>query len=259
MRAKKRKSVKKIDISILTYNRPEYLCLLFKDLEREISKNKDKFIVTIRIYNDFSKLNYRKPLEVIRRNRWVIFNEKRNNGKVNAWRLVTKQYRKCLNSTADYFIFLPDDVRLCNNFLKRVTETWDSIKDDKKISLTLAKDSGRDRGLGPGPCWTNMAPKKINNVWLTGWSDGLIICNKEYLHKLNFRINAIKKSRFKDKHISSGVGRDVSKRLTSLGYNLYCVDKSLVRFSDPESKMNKEERKRNPLIALDFVDEKSNN
>jgi hypothetical protein len=84
----------------------------------------------------------------------------------------------------------------------------------------------------------------------------MFISEKKYFEILGYKCSEVPAKRFRTKNISSGVGRQASLQIVRSGHKLYCVDRSLVKFVACKSKMNKEERILNPMIALDFIDAK---
>jgi hypothetical protein len=240
-----------ITIYIKSFNRARYALKLIND----IVKNKQKYKIKVILIDDCSSQNYSSVKNILNKNGWEYTRLRKNHGRQEAWMVSNVIYSDVKNRTSKYFMVFPDDIRLCENFFNIAIKYWESIADINKVSMVLAKDSGRDKGRGPGPCWTGFNPVLLNNfVWKTGWVDEFFIAEEKYFRKMNYQISKIPKARFSNnKNISSGVGRDASVRLHGAGFGLYCVNKSLAVFVNCNSEMNPEERKVTPLKTLDFV------
>jgi len=241
-----------IFIYIKTYNRAAEAMSLLRDLSIPANLS-----IGVKVFDDGSSDNYSQVQDFINKIGWEYYRFDVNNGKTKAWLVSNEILNDAKNRDSKYFMILPDDIRLCDDFLNRSITVWNKILDDKKVALVLAKDSSRDRGSGPGPCWTGIVPKLANKfVWETGWVDEMFISEKKYFEILGYKCSEVPAKRFRTKNISSGVGRQASLQIVRSGHKLYCVDRSLVKFVACKSKMNKEERILNPMIALDFIDAK---
>ena len=238
-------------IYIKSYNRASSAINLINDIER----NRKEFDIKVFLVNDCSSEDYTEVKSLLDDYNWEYKRFNKNHGKKDAWMVSDFIYSDVKNKNSKNFMVFSDDIRLCDNFFNEALERWNSILDKNKASMVLIKDSGRDRGMGPGPCWTGVSPNKINEeVWLTGWVDELFIAERNYFENLNYSVPPINKDRFrKNPKISSGVGRSNSIRLRNIGKNMYCVDKSLAVFINCNSEMNPMERVDNPLISLDFI------
>jgi hypothetical protein len=240
-----------IFIYIKTYNRAAEVINLLRDLSMPTNLS-----IGVKVYDDSSH-GYEGVQSFISKRNWEYHRFRVNNGKLKAWLVSNEILSDAKSRNSKYFMILPDDIRLCDDFLNRSITVWNRIQDDKKAALVLARDSSRDQGSGPGPCWTGISPKLVNKfVWETGWVDEMFISEKKYFEILEYSCNEVSPKRFRTKNISSGVGRQASLRIVNSGHKLYCVDRSLVRFVGCESKMNKEERILNPMVALGFIDVK---
>ena len=142
----------------------------------------------------------------------------RHGGKREFWKQWQRAIELCKKSDAEFFIFLPDDVRNID---------VEAIKRDYRSGTCLrVLEVGRDRG------WTRK-----------GYVDGAFACDREVLDQIE--IKPVPRYRFNDPYISSGVGQQMSKLFAEKGIEMikgnYCIH------GDHESVMNPEERKRNPL------------
>lgn len=120
------------------------------------------------------------------------------------------------------FIFLPDDI---------YDFDIERMRKDYKGGALNVLDVGADRG------WT---PK--------GYVDCGFMCNRGVLNALEWKIDPIPIGRFRNPSISSGVGEQMSYRLWLRGIPMY-LQGNYAHHGAHESKMNRLERIRNPLIT----------
>lgn len=227
-------------ININSYNRVKMLSGLIE----QINLN-NKHSILINVFDDCSD---NKDLFIEMASRFdniVLYRFSENHGKNSYWKIYDTIFKICKNINAKYFIFLPDDVQLKNNFFKRTTDLYESINDNNKICMSLLIDELRKWK----PCWTNFTPVQVGSVYKTQWNDLCFISEKSLIEKLDFRVHDIPDTRFKKRNISSGVGQQISQRLHNIGLSMYHSKYSLVIHGDHESQMNKEERKKHKLIA----------
>lgn len=218
--------MKNILVNITTYKRPN-------ELRRLITQLKE-YNVTIRVWDDDPE---GVPVEGVE---YCKFSE--NYGKKLAWKKFRQIFDHCKRSKGyDYFIFLPDDVQLNNNFISDVLNTWKSINDEKKICLSLLVDNRIKKSN-----WLPIEPEDKGEVILTHWNDLCFICEKNFFKA--FTIAPIDPFRWESNPLlSSGVGKQISNKLFYLGFNMYNMKKQTLKHLPVESKMNPEERKINPL------------
>lgn len=158
----------------------------------------------------------------------------KNYGKKNAWRKFQRIFNFILNEyDYDYYIFIPDDVVLCKDFVKKSIELYESILDNSKICLSLLSD---DRIKAP--CWTNLQPKIKGDVILSQWNDLCFIAERKFFEEVNIRY--INPDRWEgEKRLGSGVGGQISRNLLSKGYNMYHAKDTLCEHRKGHiSKMN---------------------
>lgn len=239
---------KKIGVWINTYNRPEYLDLLLTDIIRD----KEEFQIVVFIFDDASEVSYADVINKHKENIQIVYErQEKNHGKFLYWELCTKAIKKiCSNKfKIDYVIKMDDDGRLVDRFFYKLINVWDSINDLKKACLNFRVDSRE------GNCvWTKITPKLITKwrypVYVSQWVDMDFICSRDMFCMLRFRITPQPESRWEySSSKSSGTGEDISKRLVKKGLYLYMTTETLVMHDEHESIMNKEERKKNPLIT----------
>lgn len=225
-------------IIISTYNRPEML----KDLLDDIKYNSLGKRVLVTIFDDGSNKDY----EYLDKYDVKYIKYVKNNGKFNYWKLISDTFKYCANIKSKYYIYLPDDIRLKDNFFEESVRIFEKIEDDNKICLNLLMDESR-RG---NPNWTGFKPVEYDDYYHTQWNDLCFISNIDFFQMLNFEILPINKNRWaKNSELGSGVGQQMSMRLLALNQNMYHVIDSLVTHDDHISKMNYIDRKKTKLIA----------
>ena len=125
-------------------------------------------------------------------------------------------------SNDNEFIFLQDDLHSVD---------LDRLREDYTDGCLNVLEVGPDRG------WT---PK--------GYVDCQFICDRYVLNALEWKLDPIPIQRFNNPYLSSGVGQQLSFRLWMKGIPMY-LNGNYAQHGDHESKMNPEERKRNPLVT----------
>jgi GT2 family glycosyltransferase len=237
-----------VHISVITYNRPQLLSNLLSDLAKQI-----RIGTSVKIYDDAST----KPMEAAREKAseegfgWHRFSV--NNGKKGFWKIFNKVFADCRQRSGHtIFIFLPDDVRICHNFIGRALSIWNGIIPSSKSCLTLQAERYRDKH----PCWTGFKPVSVNdNVVQTQWVDGLFLCTHRSLKVVGYKIPEQSTVRWvKDPTKSSGVWEHFSKQLHAKGHGMYRVKKSLVIHVAGESKMHGDLRQKQPIAVHNFID-----
>lgn len=225
-------------VIITTYDRPEMLKALLDDIKYNSFGKR----VLVTIFDDGSSKDY----EYLDNYDVKYVKYVKNNGKVNYWKLITDTFNYCGNIKSKYYIYLPDDIRLKNNFFEESVRIFEKIEDENKICLNLLMDESR-RG---NPNWTGFKPVQYDEYYKTQWNDLCFISNIDFFQMLNFEILPINKNRWvKNSELGSGVGQQMSMRLLSLNKNMYHVINSLVTHDDHTSKMNYFDRKKIKLIA----------
>jgi|GEM_PF-4600002 len=227
--------MKKVLINITSYNRPDMLKNLIKQLD-----GYEVFVL------DDNSPNPQFLYDLLNNtNKMGLCRFSKNHGKKEAYLKFTKifnQLKRDAITFYDYFIFLPDDFTLCDDFVNKAINLWDSIEDDKKISLSF---SNPNRCLKPN--FTGVEPVDKGNVILTQWNDLAFICGKEFIDKVI--IDPINPKRWdKNPLLSSGVGSRISNYFYNKGYNQYNVKENMCsHIGNEDSKMNPEERQINKL------------
>jgi hypothetical protein len=161
------------------------------------------------------------------------------------WEIIDLSFKVCKKIDSKYFVYLQDDLKLCDNFFNELKNKYENIKDDKKISLEFRTDNRTER-----PNWNNFEPQIVGDYIHSNWVELDFICEKKFFDVLEYKINEISKNRWDNNpNLSSGVGQQLTQRLLNLGFNMYHTKKSFVEHGDHQSKMNEEERKITKLIS----------
>ncbi len=117
-----------IEVLITTYNRPQHLLALLSDIARSEED------IRVKIYDDGSKSRYKQVL--YGKYPEVIYTKTKHHGKKKYWELIKKIFSEV--GEADYYVMLPDDVRLEFDFFTRLVNLWDLI--EVEILIKLAGD-----------------------------------------------------------------------------------------------------------------------
>ena len=217
-----------INILITTFNRPDML----SNLLNGINKLKADYDIMIHIHNDGSTNDYSKIVQTYTPHLKIKYFHHEHHGKKGYWQLINKVFSNI--ATARYYIMLPDDDILKENFFDRIILEWNLIQDKDKICLMPSINEER-KWI---PCWTGKMPFKEGNVWNVGYMDMRFICETSMFKELG-EIPPIPLSRWEnDNVLSSGVGRKISILLDANGYNMYICDTDLTYQIPHEKKMN---------------------
>jgi hypothetical protein len=207
-------------IFVTTYNRHESL----KETLNSLDYNK------VVIIDDCSQPPV-EGKEVIR--------TKENNGKEGFWKNINLIFDYIKKNNVQEFMIIPDDLLISKDWV----EVYNQFKhlcryDPNTVAMSLINYRNRRK------CWTNF-PKKLvrfgdREYFQTQFVDGAFIGNRKMVELLDFKVDPINKVRWKQKpKLSSGVWRQVSKRLNDYG-NMYCVkDNEYFRTDSNVSKQSK--------------------
>lgn len=223
-------------IIITTYNRSSMLYSLIENLFKE----KGSYKIHIAVFNDGSSEKYDltnygvKHIRIYpnmgKQKYYVTFNS-------------TFSYVKKINSK--YFIYLPDDVKLVNDFFSTIKNAYESIPDQNKICLSILTDDRVKRKN-----WASIPAQDFGNYYKTQWNDLCFISEKKFFEVLKYNVEEIPKTRWDgNPNLSSGVGQQITDRLNKLNYGMFHTKSSMVIHGDHESKMNKTERLKTKLIT----------
>jgi len=241
----------RVSIGITTYNRQRECWDVISDVYRCMSGHD----VRCHIIDDCSD-HLGWPVSDAYGYDWLrYYKHTRNYGKQLFWRTITQMFERWKHDDADYYIYLQDDGRLCDDFITRAVERYESIPCARKSMLTLDINNLTDRERGR---WTKLRTKHhtFNGFAIDriGWVDAWYICERSTLEALKWRVNEVSPNRWRRKpNLSSGVNDQLSKRLHSAGRTMWQVRDSLVYYRQTESQMNKEDRASQPAYSLGFL------
>jgi len=235
------------EVVITTYNRPERLMLLLRDIETH-GRGLD---VRVRVYDDASTADYSKVKAFLQTRRQQFIRAGTRHNKRKMWRWMNRIFADTRKVEAHHFLFLQDDVRLCADFFRKVQSAWEGLP-DKKGTLNLHRDASR--AYSTTGCWTGAQLTRMGEVSLTGWTDcAAFVCSKEAMQDLGWKLNSISDDRWKEcPGLSTGIGQQISVRLHSRGWGLYRTEQSLVVHTDSVSQLNP--HRRDSMQTVNFVD-----
>ena len=234
-------SHKKLVVWINTYNRVKSLEVVFN----EVIKYKKDYNIKLLIFDDGSSDNYQEIIDKFSKHLDIEYEKIEHCGKKKYWKLCNYAMSKIRNEIADYYYWIPDDIKMCDNFFDVSIDMLESINDKNKICLNLLMDR---EGLKN---WTNKLPQQVKhgeyNFWKTHWIDCCAIMKENFFKAIQYKIQPIPENRWnKDPNRSSGVGEYISKLLDP-NFLFFQPQKSLLIHGDHSSKMNPGERKVNEL------------
>jgi len=214
-------------IVIFSYNRPKMLMSLLKELH-----GKDEIIVM----DDGSNYDPYPYLE------YCDYYRSEHMGKEGFWVQWQSALNLCNVSGHDWFLFLQDD-------LKNVE--YDKIRKatgDLDLFAFNVVNMGGDRG------WTSIKWKNRRvgdiRVYEMSYVDCIFATNRNTLELLEWKMEPVPPGRFVNPLISSGVGQQLSRRLSGLHVPMYLPRKSLAYHGAHHSEMHPIERKRTPFISV---------
>lgn len=223
-------------IIITTYNRPDMLYKLLKDIESK----KNNYKIKIFIFNDGSTENY--DLSEFDVTHLKFFP---NRGKKKYWEIINQTFNVVKSIKSKYYLYLPDDVMLIDDFFNELIRVYRLIDDKNKICLNILTDGRVNRTN-----WTNFNSIHYDEYIKTQWNDLCFLADSDFFSRLNYEIKPVPLSRWNgNSNLSSGVGQQISLRLYNMNLNMYHTKKSFVYHGNHESKMNKVERVVNNLTT----------
>ncbi len=227
----------RVHVSVATCGRPRKLADLFDDLEREARwVNMD-----VVVFEDPNGADYGELKARCRANGWQWQRFTKRLGRTRFWELVNAELRTARGSAAEWFLFLPDDVRLVRHAIPRAISTWNRLDDPTTLTLW------RLRSLEGLANWTGAKPVQRKHATEVFHVDGLYLCKRDALETLRYRCPESRNLN----GTGSGVGAALSRTLHRKRKRMYRVDNSLaIDNSDGVSIMNPDERVRNPTVTL---------
>lgn len=215
-------------ISITTYDRPDMLLRLLKELQ-----GVEDEILVVDDGSDYDATEYYD---------YCTYRRFAHQGKEGFWRIWNYILAMCERSKDDFFLFMPDDWHDVD--LEKIRYIYNQFDESFACNIT-------NNGIETN--WTRCNPKEemIGDIKavLCGYVDCGFVTNRQALEMLDWHVRAPSYTRFKTPNISSGVGQDISTRLYRHGVKMYYPKTSLAWHDGThESKMHPDERKKNPLI-----------
>lgn len=224
-------------IVLNTYQRPEMLDRLSKQICLEA--NKMGCTVLLSVFFDGCDPY---PLMGSKLVDTKAYNMVSHRGKPKYYELIKMNFEVLRDNPATIYIKLDDDLILRHDFFSNVALLWKSIKDDKKMTLTLLKD--HRTGM-----WGGLPEKYNSHIIKSNWVDLIFACGDRMVRAVN-EMELLPPP----KHIeSSGVARQITRNIRgfrwndelrmeyefgeSLG-NMYQVKETLVNHGNHVSKMN---------------------
>ena len=241
----------KIAILITTYNRPDHLIRLLRQIDKQNADCGHE--ISLIIVADGPQQGYDEVNEyLICAGRETIIETPEHHGKIEYYKVINELYKtaRMLHTFEhfDYFIQLPDDVELHRDFFTSAIARYEVIRNYNKVCLNLLNDGRKQPG------WVSMDPVAekygIIPVIRSGWVDMCFISTCKYFDALNWTIEPIDPEWSGNPQRSSGVGMQISRRLFNLRKDIYMVTPSLVSHDLHESKMHPEHRKQVPLVSF---------
>jgi hypothetical protein len=229
----------RVRVSIATCDRPELLVELLEDLIAASSYIE----IELSVYHDPTEADYSEAQAIVAEQGWHWHSFGWRLGKKEHWRLVNRQMRDAEHSRADWFLFLPDDVRLVRYAIPQAIDIWERLRGPAALTLwRLSHLEGKAN-------WTGTLPVEGEDAAEVFHVDGLYLCKRETLAALNFRCPEVRR-RPEQAHLGSGVGSRISRILHSKRRRMYRVNTSLVIPNDNGvSIMNPQERIEHPALV----------
>lgn len=230
----------RIVVSVITYARLAALLLLLDDVERERSRFDGE--VEVRVYDDASP-EYETVRALCAERGYAFTSQPEHRGREGHWRLVSDELADLRDVPADWYVFLPDDMRLCEGFFARAIAAWETL--EQPVGMNVASHRSR-----PGACWTNVRPREVGAGVEVGWVDGLYLCRRELLERVGFAVDE-PSAEWLAKGRGSGTGAALSRKLVASGARLYRVKRSLTYHQGVPSLMHETLRTSEPQDHMD--------
>ncbi len=237
-----------IRVMITAYNRPRELQWMLSD----IVTYRGNWPLKVAIYDDASEEDMSGIRRICRKNRFEFVQSPVRNGKhgYHNWMRTIHQMQR--DAPGHYFICLPDDYRLCEDFFDKAIDLWESIEDPHKVTLACIRDHRSDEH---NSCWNPIRAHEVGRVIETGFVDGTYIAERRYLKMLHYGMPKVHPKTWDwNPARGSGIGQVISVQLHQAGLKMYSPQESLVVHTDSPSRMNPAAREENDLAATRFVE-----
>jgi len=226
-----------VHVSVATCRRPELLLELLGDIERE-----GQWVdLSVAVFQDGPEGDYTEARAFCEDRGWVWHTSGRNLGRRRHYELVQAEFDVAKQSDSDWFVFMPDDVRLVRHAIPKALVTWHRLEDPATLTLW------RLQSLEGKTNWTGVPAVQRECATETFHVDGFYLCQRSTLELLGWKVGRVVPQGV----TGSGVGSKLSKRLHFAGARMYRVDSSLAVSNDRGvSEMNPSERELHPAVAL---------
>lgn len=214
----KKKDIYDFVYIIPTYNRFDKIKNLILDI---LSKNSNTLII---ILNDGSTDLQYKTLHTLS-NKIIYLENDKNNGKDGFWITVNTLMDEMSKYKFKYGVMMGDDFTLIDEYQEKL-ESY--INEDHLIRLFTQQQIGE------------------TNWGFKNWIDGAFCAPRSFFEKINFELFPIK---HRGKIMSSGVGHQMSERLTKLGLVVKNYGSLIDHIGNEDSKMHPKLRQQQPLVT----------
>ena len=223
---------------IPTYNRPDMLL----DLLKQIAKC--PYDYKVKIYNDHSKLSYKKVIDYLPDlNEAEYYRTPENHGKQFFWLLNDLMYHDMEKEEFDYCVNLADDLELVEGFFEKAVR-YHELSGADLLNILAIESMNRMWRTGDKPRFEKEGVTFIQANWI----DGAFICTRKYFEKLNYACPCVPLRRWeKLPNSSSGVGAVLSGTFYRAGGTVMQLERSLVIHRSIKSVINT--HRKDPLIA----------
>ncbi len=218
----------KIVFAIATYNRPDMLLSLLKDIEREVSCS-----YKVLVYNDGSKMDYAD----VKSMKNVVYKKLDHHGKRYYYKLNQRIYKDLKKEDFKYFIHLADDMRLVEDFQKEAISRYKASGAD--VLNLFVTTSLRDQLHKK--VYSNNGHSFIKKRWV----DGCYITIRGVLSKHGFKFPAVSDRWFTSPNCSSGCGTALTLMMKRGGTKVVISEKSLVMHNGDHSVMSPDKIRKN--------------
>ena len=234
----------RIHIAIPTYNRPNQLLLLLK----ELCVYRDSYHMRINIFDDASTEDYSAVKSFIRDSgiSYKYITSGKNLGKVMFWKTNNRIFNNLKSDVFDYYIQIPDDVDLVDEFIPRLINMINDIKQPVLSYCTCTVHTEMFEKAG-------VNKENINGIeyWTNGWIDGAYIATRVFFDMIGFEIDPVDKKRWVTKPLSgSGVCSKIRAKYKRHGSKIYHTCHSMVKHGTHDSVLNPKLRIKQPMISV---------
>ncbi len=225
----------RVHVNITTHKRPRHCLFLLQQIE----KQSGGFDISVSVFHDRCDSDYSRVKEHCEKRGYDYIKTLRHYGKWRFWKLNNKMYRHIEKKDFDYYVQMPDDIILVDNFFGRLLPL---VKNNGCINYMITN--------GAYDKFRQHPRKRAGGITLieTGWIDSAFCTTKGVM--TGFRIKPNWRSRAKNPLKSSGVGLQQSAEYTrKTGRKAFSTRFSLCGEITPKSVMhspayNKRHRKR---------------